>query len=294
MEIEVPIIQHQLEKKRVIDEINQILVSHSVPERIDYGDLIFTENVATDAYRQNPCLSSAIVQHVWPSVSEKEVRHFTSRAAAISILSTRKLRLTSILKRFKEGEIETFCKDHNLDGYLEHDAHGDPIYKSLLMPNIFYASFTERYLLPDELQRMWDGFAAGDGVCITFKIRAKNPNFRRVKYQTEPLASISLLKQITDCVRSFENRRFVMGGTSRISAFYLGKKYSPEMEYRMLHRLWGEDLEKLPKEDELGNKYIEVPLGLDGAFGFEIDVLQVASREAFDATFHYPFVLQES
>jgi hypothetical protein len=207
-------------------------------------------------------------------------------------LSTRTFRLTSILKRFKDGEIAEFCKDHELDGYLDSDERDEPTYKSLVMPNMFYASFTEKYLTPDEARRMYDRFGGEDGVCITFRVRASNPNFRRIVYQSAPLASIPVLDDVMRCIKSYGDRRFVMSGVSRLAAFYLGRRYSGEMEFRMLHRVWDPDLASLPS-DAGGDRYIEIPLGIGGAYGFELDVVQVQSRRSLAVHYDYPVIVRD-
>ncbi len=44
-------------------------------------------------------------------------------------------RLSNIEERLNDGEVKTFCKTHDLHGYLEDDENGIPRYRSLLMRN---------------------------------------------------------------------------------------------------------------------------------------------------------------
>ncbi|MDD5179923.1 MAG: hypothetical protein PHT15_01520 [Gallionellaceae bacterium] len=85
------------------------------------------------------------------SVRSATVYHYTSREAAESILSTGIFRLASIEKRLNDGEIVTFCQTHGLLGYLEPDTNsGMPTYRTLLMPQLFYASFTDTSVPPED------------------------------------------------------------------------------------------------------------------------------------------------
>jgi hypothetical protein len=81
-----------------------------------------------------------------------------------------------------------------------------------------------------------------------------------------------------------------MSGVSRLAAFYLGRRYREEMEFRMLHRVWDQDLSTVASDAD-GNRYIEIPLGIGGAYGFELDVVQVQSRSPLAVHYDYPIVV---
>ncbi|UXZ38351.1 hypothetical protein K6V71_17285 [Cupriavidus gilardii] len=125
----------------IVTDINAIL-----SKAMQLRDLTVTDKTVSDMAKPCPRLSNAITGHLWPSVSSATVYHYTSREAAESILSTRIFRLTNIEKRLNDGEIVTFCQTHGLRGYLEPDASGAPTYRALLLPQLFYASFTEASL----------------------------------------------------------------------------------------------------------------------------------------------------
>lgn len=95
--------------------------------------------------------------------------HYTQRDAAESILGSNKFRFGNIEERFSEDEIVTFCETHQLRGYLERDADDAPRYKSLLMPNTFYTSFTESSLTTDEEEYR------SDIACFGFHLHRRRP-----------------------------------------------------------------------------------------------------------------------
>src|SRR5690349_15879476 len=127
--------------EEIVDDINCVLAKHAIRERISLEDISITERIVSDLIMSEPQLSGAIVNHLWPSVADAEVYHYTSRSAAQSIFSERLFRLTNIGKRISEGEIRTFCETHDLRGYLMPDTKGRALYLDLLAPNTFYASF---------------------------------------------------------------------------------------------------------------------------------------------------------
>lgn len=284
-------IQQIQEAQHLVSDINSILRAHGIEQTVDLSDLTITDKTVSDSFKAESLLSNAVVGSVWPSVSEMEACHYTSRAAGEAILRNRTFRLTSLEKRFADAEIRTFCEDHNLNGYLAPDPSGDPTYKKLIMANTFYASFTERYLMPDEELNLWDSFAPGDGVRIAFKIKATNPNFRKIHYPIAPHKPLSLLDALTSRVRQFGNRYFIMSGISRLCCFYLKGSYRHEMEYRMLHRIWESDDARSIKTDQTnGFAFLEIPLGPVGAYGYELEVIQVTSTTRPNVPFSCPFI----
>lgn len=183
----------------MIADINAVLTKHGIEKEICLSDVTITEKTFSDLVKPEAKLSDAITNHLWPSIKCASVYHFTSRDAAESIMKSGYFRLTNILKRFNEGEIETFCKTHGLNGYLEKDESGDPKYKHLIMPNTFYASFTDVSLTEEQEEWFWQNFAACDGVRLRFKITASNPNFRKLRYEQSEGSPIPLLSvDLTD------------------------------------------------------------------------------------------------
>lgn len=261
----------------LVHDINTVLAQHGVDKTITLSDLTVTDKTVSDLVKPNAPLSEAITNHLWPSISSEVVYHYTSMQAAEAILNSGTFRLTNIEKRYGEGEIETFCKTHHLSGYLDSTGYGAPLYKSLLMPNTYYASFTGSDLTPVREEYLWRTFATHDGVRLKLNITATNPNFRRIKYEAKANTPIPLISDLVNIVRQNHSREFILKGVSRLCSFYLsGHDYGIENELRMLHRTW-EGSGPQPIGHGPGS-YIELPIGAMSECGYRIDVLEVQSR----------------
>lgn len=279
--------------KSIVDDINEILRKHGVQQTIDQRDITVTDKTVSDIAKPTGCLSDAIAEQLWPSVSSARVFHYTSREAAERILATGMLRLTNIEKRYHEGEIVTFCKTHGLLGYLECDSSGAPKYRTLLMPQMFYTSFTEANLRPDEEEYFWRNFAPSDGVRLTFDVEAKNPNFRRIRYEAKAGVPIPVLNDLVSTLRVQHGREFVLQGISRLCAFYLcGATYGREKEYRALYKTWPECG---PQATGSGpNSYVEIPLGQMTDHGYLFRVIEVFASTRPNMPDRYPFIQRTS
>lgn len=262
----------------LVIEINKVLANNGIQEQIALSDITITDKTVSDLVKPNSKLSDAITNHLWPSIGAATVYHYTSRSAAENILSTGIFRLNDIGGRYSEGEIVTFCKTHNLQGYLEKDEKGDPKYKHLIMPNTFYASFTDVSLTEDQEEYFWRRFAACDGVRLKIEITASNPNFRKLQYEQTEGKPIKLLSDLTSCGRDKYNREFVLKGISRLCSFYLsGKDYGIENEYRALYRVW-EGFGPQPINNG-SLSYIELPLDAMSECGYQLKIVEVHANE---------------
>lgn len=262
--------------KMLVKDINKILSKNGIHEQISLSDITVTDKTVLDGVNQNSILSTAITNHLWQSIPSATVFHYTSLIAAESILNTNLFRLTNIAKRYGEGEIETFCRTHQLDGYLENDETGNPKYKSL-MSNTYYASFTDTNITKEDEAYFWRRFAPCDGVRLKLQVTASAPDFRKIKYEQKKGQTIPIITDLTNCIREKYNREFILKGISRLCSFYLsGEDYGVENEYRALYRDWGTGGPQ-PKGEEQ-NSYIELPLGLSKC-GYQIDVIDVYANE---------------
>ncbi len=272
----------------IVADINAILSKYGIFEVMQLQDITVTDKTVSDMAKPNPRLSDAITGYLWPSVRSATVYHYTSREAAENILSTGIFRLTNIEKRLNDGEIVTFCQTHGLLGYLEPDTSGTPTYRALLMPQLFYASFTEASLLPDDEEYFWRNFAVSDGVRLTLDITAKNPNFRKIVYEPKPGTPIPLLIDLISMIRQQHGREFVLQGISRLCAFYLcGQSYSREKEYRALFKTWPD---VGPQSTGAGpTSFVEVPLNQMTDFGYEFRITEVHASARPKMPDHYRF-----
>lgn len=259
---------------KLIQDINKILSEFSISEQISISDITVTEKTVSDLVKPDAKLSEAITNYLWSSIPSATVYHYTSLANAEDILNTQIFRLTNISKRYGEGEIETFCKTHELNGYLAKDENGVPVYKNLIMPNTFYASFTDTNLTKDREDYLWSNFATCDGVRLKLEITASNPNFRKLVYEQKKGRPIPILFRLINQIKEQYQREFILKGISRLCAFYLsGEDYGIENEIRALYRIW-DGFGPQPKNDG-SYSYIELPLGSMSECGYRIDIIEV-------------------
>ncbi len=271
----------------IVADINAILSKYGIRYVLQPQDITVTDKTVIDMATPSP-LSNAITDHLWPSVRTATVHHYTSREAAESILSTRSFRLTNIEKRFNDGEIVTFCKTHGLRGYLEMDQNGQPEYRTWLMPQLFYASFTETKLPPNDEEYFWRNFAASDGVRLTINITANNADFRKIVYEPKPKVPISLLNELILTLRNTHSREFVLKGISRLCAFYLcGQSYGHEKEYRALFKIWpGIGPQPVGKGS---SSYLKIPLNQMAAPGYKFHITEVHTNTRPNMPSDYTF-----
>jgi len=272
----------------LVADINSILNRHGIKSAVSLQDLIITDKVVSDLVIDDAPLSEALIRHLWPSIREDTVYHYTSKAAAESIATSKEFRFYCLTKRHTENEVEAFCTAHGLKGYLELDASGVPKYKSLILPNTFYASFTSSNIKPAEEKYFWSTFAHSDGVRLKIKMRASNPNYRSLVYGDATAKPIPVLAELDQKILGTYQRHFILKGISRLCAFYLSSGYAKENERRALYRSWP-GYGPNPKSDGT-HEYIELPLGVMSETGYHLDLLELQSDESLNIPSGYPVV----
>jgi|AntRauTorcE11898_2_1112593.scaffolds.fasta_scaffold18000_1 hypothetical protein len=263
--------------QKIVNSINEILSRHGIQE-ISNRDIIVTDESVSDLVIPGKPLSNRIIDSLWSSIEEREVFHYTSQRGAENILNSNSLRLYSILKRYGEDEIESFYRNHNLTAYLREDDNGDPLFKSNLMPNLFYSSFTDVNIDSSQENYFWNCFADNKGARFRFKIRAQNPNFRKIYYEDRPGSPIPLLNELSEMLETDYDRLYLLAGISIICSFYLTKQYEIESEYRMLYKKF-DSFGPTIKND--GNSdYIDQKFGVATETGYLLELLEVQSNSS--------------
>lgn len=275
----------------IINNMNAILRKHGVSHVITNHDVTVTENTVSDFAKPESRLSECIIESLWPSIKKATVYHFTSREAAESIIATKTLRLQNIAKRYGEGELVTFCSSHKLSGYLQRDAGGHYMYRTLLMPNMFYASFTDAGDREQEV--LWRTFAPNDGVRLAFEVEALNPNFRKIRYETTAGSPIPLLAELATSLSSQYSRRFILSGISRLCAFYLSESdYGQEKELRMLYKTCeGVGLQPVGTG---ASSYVDLPLDVMTEAGYKLNIVEACSNTRPNMPDSIKFLQRES
>jgi len=281
----VSIVNSIIEQLTLVEDINKILENHGISLKLRLEDLTITNDTVNDLVKHNSLLSDAIVDYIWDNVESKEVFHYTTKTKAESILNSGFFRLYNLLKRFEEGEVNTFCISHNLNGYLEKDDNDSPTYKKLLINNMYYASFSDTKLNDQEEKYLKNEFSSFEGVRLKLKITATNKNFRKIVYEPSKGKPLPLLNEISTLVETKLKRKFILKGISRLCAFYLSNSFKLESEYRILFK-YQEECGVCIKNDSTYN-YIELPLGTMSSTGYMIEVLEVQTNEKLNISDNY-------
>jgi hypothetical protein len=264
----------------IVKDINIVLRKHNITSTISPEDISIADNSVSDGFKCDSKLSNIVINFYWPAIKDKIVYHYTSKNAGESILKFNKFRLYTILKRFNDEEIKTFCVNHSLAHPLSLNIkNGEPNYKNDIMPNIYYSSFTDINVDSKQESYFWRTFAHSDGYRFKFHVRAKNPDFRKITYEVIQNKSLPLLNDLSCLIKSKYNRIFILSGISRICAFYLSKSYKIENEYRILYKFF-ENFSPTPNND--GNyNYYELSFGtMEKQLGYEINLLEVQTDNA--------------
>lgn len=275
----------------IVADINSVLAQFNILDRLTLGRIEKIGNVflpgkqeiyidgkyVLDGNLEGGKLSKLVEQKLWPSISSIEVLHFTTRYAAEKILKTpATLHLSSLWKRYREHEVEAFFRDHGLTRYLEDDGSGNPRYQSDLLPNIFYASFADVNLTPENQKPLWEYFGGGDGARLRLRIQATNSNFRRMMYAEHPAKPIPLLVELSSAIKKY-NKTFILNGISSLCAFYLPASYHPEAELRIV-QVVPKGYDKMYGIDRSGSlPVMGIPLDGNEHFGFSINVLEIVT-----------------
>ncbi len=277
----------------LVTTINLILSKYGIDESITLSDITITGRTVSDLVKSESKLSNSIINFLWPSISKASVYHYTSRDSAESILNSGVFRLTNIEKRFNEGEIVSFCQSHKLNGYLEKDDNGQPRYRKLIMPNTFYASFTDTNISQRDEEYFWSTFASCDGVRLKFDIKATNPNFRKIRYEENAGAPLEILQELSQKIRDEYEMEFILKGISRLCSFYLsGTDYGREKESRLLYRTWEG---QVPQPKGTGpNSYIEIPLNKMTECGYHLSISEVQANTEIEMPSTYVYSKRKS
>ncbi|MDY0744765.1 hypothetical protein SNE35_09610 [Paucibacter sp. R3-3] len=262
----------------IIGTINAVLQKHGIKDVITDEHITVTDSLVCDFAKPESYLSELLIEKLWPRIHRRKVFHFTTQEAAESIIASRAFRLGNLAKRYGEGELSTFSASHKLEGYMQRDDKGQPVYRTLLMPNTFYASFTDASLSGGDQEPLWRRFSGGDGVRLTFDLEASNPNFRDIRYQAKPGVPIPVLAELSSELMRLHKKHFILSGISRLCAFYLPQAdFGAEKECRILYKTW-EGVGPQPIGND-SSAYVELPLGTMSEAGYKLELVEVSSRD---------------
>lgn len=265
-------------QRQWIAEANAILKSRGVDYTATSEDIVFTANSVIGL--SGATMSSAIVKHTWPHMPDSRLYHYTSSQALASIVKERGLRLYWLERRHQDEEVVHFCKAHNLDYLLEVE-NGRPRYRTEVTEQTFYSSFTTTQLDADDEQHFWRTFSGPDGGRLELRITLEAPLVRPVRYESyDDLKAdpVPVIRDLQELSTALLQKKFVMQGFTRVSAFCLPSRFAREYERRLaLSRTICGPLDV--RTDEDGHKYTFVPFQKDTELGIRIELLTVQTNE---------------
>ena len=246
----------------------------SVPEDFTFGK----DCIILGANNRGEQLANEFYDQLFPRSAPGKYYHFTTYGGFKGIVSSGRFRLYNLHKRFNSGEFRTFCRDHNLDGYLSSGADGmEDGYYAELMDDLFFTSLTTDQGIGSQL--LWDRFANhGKGVRLTLQIDPAPgyPNFRAVAYQEPDCLPVMKGLRTAFAERGYH---FINLGLSRMGGFYQRREYSSQSEHRLLAKRFPQARQQFPfqvqKEGNGRIQFIEAVLGDKSHPWFAIELLEV-------------------
>lgn len=227
---------NQNDLQSLVRDINAVL-EHKQCSRISPDDIWVNNRAVTNLMTSDPGkenLSQIIYDHYFKRANSGVYSHYTSLDAFRSIVLSQRIRLTSPIKRIKQGEYSLFYDKYKAFQFKDSISH--PGLHRDSMVDLFYIS-----LVKDGSQaygssrNMWSDF--GDchrGVRIIFDVNSRHPDFRHVHYTDASTPhKCDLLRMLHEVCERY-NRQFVFASVSKIGAFFVSKSFEDENEVRFL------------------------------------------------------------
>lgn len=253
----------------LLNLVNDALARHRVADTISnthirfYAD--FIGNIIPPV--KDKKLSHLIFDTYFPTPALQSYYHFTSFNAAKNIISTQKLRLSNLRKRFQDGEYSEFYSDHGMDGYKTGGTVlGIDCSEKSIMSEIFFLSLSSSGI-DYAGQTKWTDFGEdGEGIRLEFEVIPKHNDFREVYYSLHKNQNcIPLLKDLFTEIKDKYGIPFNFTYSSKIGAFYIKGQFQNENEYRFLIKRTSDDYNAYYLEPTITDPveniaYIEIPL----------------------------------
>src|ERR1019366_9100640 len=111
-------VKPQLTKTQAAIEIRKTFADFNCPIAVVDDEISITENVVILGFKGDR-LANALFDVAFPRSQPGIYYHYTSYGGFMGIVSSGKLRLYNLHRRFGSGEFRTCCRDYGLDGYLD-------------------------------------------------------------------------------------------------------------------------------------------------------------------------------
>lgn len=249
--------------------VNGALARHQVTDTVSNSHIRFYADFIGNILPpiKDKKLSHLIFDTYFPTPRLQSYYHFTSFAAAKNIITTQKLRLYNLRKRFQDGEYSEFYSDHGMDGYKTGGTVlGIDCSEKSIMSEIFFLSLSSSGI--DYVgDTKWNDFGEnGEGIRIELEVITKHNDFREVYYSLHRNQNcIPLLKDLFTEIKTKYDVPFNFTYSSKIGAFYIKGQFQNENEYRFLIKRTSDDYNANYLQptiiDPVENiAYIEIPL----------------------------------
>ena len=256
------------ENTSIANEINDCLPNYhplTYLPNFDFTDFRTTDNIITNHLATSK-LSDLILMNYFPQNPISEYHHFTDIVAFKNILTTGKIWLFSVKKRFSENEFKPFYTAHKMDGYELRKNSAGVALENDLVENAFYTSFTNDQLSKKAEEYMWSYFAKTTGVRMVFEIKNVNTDLRKIYYPpTSSNVDIPLLTKLISIAKT-RNKYLIISRIATIGFFYLPHCFKIEQEYRLLIKKEKGQYFNLRFGENGGFEYLELPFDTPNPF----------------------------
>lgn len=262
-------LKNRNEITELVKLVNDELLRHNILDTINSSHIRFSADFIGNIIPpvKDKKLSHLIFDTYFPVPELKSYYHFTSFIAAKNIISTQKLRLSNLRKRFQDGEYSQFYSDHGMESYQTGgNVLGIDCSEKSIMSEIYFLSFSSSGI-DYSGQTKWNDFGEnGEGIRIEFEVTPKHNDFREVFYSLPRNQNcIPLLKDLFTGIKNKYDVPFNFTYSSKIGAFYIKGQFENENEYRFLIKRTSDDyngyyLEPIITEPIENIAYIEIPL----------------------------------
>lgn len=235
---------NQERRQELLDLVNSTLLEENCPTIIESQIKFYPQYIGNTGIGMplDKGLTEIIYNYYYPPAPDGEYAHFTDLIALESILSNKKIRLTSTIKRKDHMEFKLFYDDHDIEGFRRPDDGATK--DELLMKDLFYLSLTENKEPAIDIRRgMWDYFGKqGAGVKLIFDISTIHTDFRKVYYPEAPFSEDKqLVRKLMERIYAAFSKPFVFNSISKFGSFYIHAAFYDECETRYLIKRLSDD-----------------------------------------------------
>jgi hypothetical protein len=222
---------------------------------LDFNRLTSGPSAIRERWDGKGLLSDALWDVCFPTMPAGVYAHHTSLPEFSMVVASREILLRPVSNQLGTGEMTTFAKQFNFDGYLHQDADGSRLIDSLAK-DLFALSLNSSE--PGSVH--WQRFGP---VSMLLDVRPvlRRADLRRVAYQ-DPAFVTHPLNVLDEISQSNFGKRFNAWQTSRMGAFYLSFLFEDEAEVRLLIKR-EEGAPALPIKATSAGEVLAVPLDCD-------------------------------